>query len=81
MADLKISQLATESPLSGTEDVEIVTGGINKKTTTQDIADLASGGVSSVNGQTGTVDLDAGDLTGNKFNFALVQTFRNFYNY
>lgn len=54
MADLKISQLATESPLAGTEDVEIVTGGINKKTTTQDIADLFTGGVS---------DGDKGDIT------------------
>lgn len=44
MADLKISELATESPLAGTELVEVVTGGINKKTTTQDIADLGGGG-------------------------------------
>ena len=45
MSDLKISQLSTESPLGGTELVEVVIGGVNKKTTTQDIADLAGSGV------------------------------------
>lgn len=45
MADLKISQLSTESSLSGSEDVEIVTGGVNKKTTTQAIANLGALGV------------------------------------
>lgn len=44
MSDLKISELSTESPLDGTELVEVVTGGVNKKTTTQDIADLGGGG-------------------------------------
>lgn len=47
MADLKISELATEASLNGSENVEIVTGGINKKTTTQDIADLAGAGVTA----------------------------------
>lgn len=42
MADLKITDLSTESPIVGTELVEIVTGGVNKKTTTQDIANLSS---------------------------------------
>lgn len=45
MADLKISQLATESSLAGTEEVEIVTGGINKKTTTAAIGALGGGHV------------------------------------
>lgn len=40
MADLKISELSLESPINGTEDVEIVTGGINKRTTTQAIGNL-----------------------------------------
>lgn len=44
MADLKISQLSLESSLTGTEELEIVTGGVNKRTTTQDIADLGGGG-------------------------------------
>lgn len=48
MADLKISELATESPLTGTELVEVVTGGVNKKTTTQDIADLGGSSGTSI---------------------------------
>lgn len=55
MADLKISQLATESPIVGTEEVEIIAGGINKKTTTQDIANLGGSG--------GVTDGDKGDIT------------------
>jgi hypothetical protein len=42
MADLKISQLTSASALTGTELIETVQGGTNKKTTTQAIADLAS---------------------------------------
>lgn len=44
MADAKISQLSLETSLTGTEELEIVTGGVNKRTTTQDIADLGGGG-------------------------------------
>jgi hypothetical protein len=40
----KISELTTASALAGTELVEIVQSGTNKKTTTQDIADLGGGG-------------------------------------
>lgn len=52
MANEKISQMASATtPLSGTELVEVVQGGTNKKTTAQDIADLGGGGsVSSVTG-------------------------------
>lgn len=62
MADKKISELTVASALAGTEELELVQGGVNKKTTAQDLANLASGGVSSVNSQTGAVVLDAGDV-------------------
>lgn len=39
----KISQLSAASALTGTELVEVVQGGTNVQTTTQDIADLAAG--------------------------------------
>jgi hypothetical protein len=63
--DKKISQLTVAGTLDGSETLEIVQGGANKKTTTQDIAALGGGGggaVDSVNGQTGVVVLDAGDV-------------------
>lgn len=44
--DKKITQLTTAStPLSGTETLPIVQGGETVKATTQDIADLAGGGL------------------------------------
>lgn len=42
--DKKISDLTAAGALSGVELVEIVQGGVNKQTTTQDIANLAGGG-------------------------------------
>jgi hypothetical protein len=48
MADNKISGLTSAGALAGTEPVPIVQGGVTVKTTVQDIADLASGGVASV---------------------------------
>lgn len=42
MADVKISALTAASALTGTELVEVVQSGTNKKSTTQDIADLAA---------------------------------------
>lgn len=76
MADLKISQLSTESPLTGNELVEIVIGGVNKKTTTQDIANMAS---SSGDYTRNAVAVSAGTLTLNmnsvdKKNFDLTAT-------
>lgn len=44
MASTKISDETTASSLTGTELVPVVQSGSNRKTTTQDIADLASGG-------------------------------------
>ncbi len=44
MANKKISELTAAGALTGTELVETVQGGINVKTTTQDIADLGGGG-------------------------------------
>jgi len=43
----KISELVYVTPLDGTEDLEIVSGGVSKRTSTQDIADLG-GGVTTV---------------------------------
>lgn len=44
MADKKISELTAADTLTGAELVEIVQGGVNKQSTTQDIADLGGGG-------------------------------------
>jgi len=57
MADIKISALPSSNPLDGTELVPIVQAGGTYKTTAADIAALAAGGVSSVNGLTGAVVL------------------------
>jgi len=56
MADLKISELAAASALTGTELVELVQGGVNKRTTTQEIADLGAGGGGTVTSVSGTTD-------------------------
>lgn len=61
MADVKISQLTAASTLDGTEVVPIVQSGATKKTTTQDIADLASGGGYTV--VTGTLAAGSTSLT------------------
>lgn len=44
MASKKISELTAAGALTGAELVELVQGGINKQSTTQDIADLGGGG-------------------------------------
>jgi len=44
----KISELVYVTPLDGTEDIEIVSDGVSKRTSTQDIADLAGGGIITV---------------------------------
>lgn len=95
MANSKISELTSAGALTGAEEVEVIRPGTNLRTTTQDIADLGSGGtgtvetivagsnitvdatdpanpivsatggagaVDSVNGATGVVVLDAGDI-------------------
>lgn len=49
MADKKISQLSSAGPLTGTEPLPIVQGGVTVKTTVQDIANLAGGGISGTN--------------------------------
>lgn len=53
--DKKISQLDAVSSLDGTELVEVVQTGTNKKTTTQAIADLGGGGGGGITG-TGQVN-------------------------
>lgn len=42
--DKKISELTSAGALTGAEILEVVQGGANKQTTTQDIADLGGGG-------------------------------------
>ncbi len=57
MADLKISEMVYVPTLDGTEDVEIVKDALTKRTSTQAIADLATGGIKIWRGlitQTGT---------------------------
>lgn len=55
--DQKISEMAVAT-LSGTEMIEVVQGGVNKRTDPAAIAALGGGAVTSVNGQTGVVVLD-----------------------
>lgn len=43
MADTKISALGSAAPLAGTELLVAVQGGVDVKTTTQDVADLSAG--------------------------------------
>jgi len=57
-----ISGLPPAAALSGTEQVPIVQSSATVRTTVQDIADLGTGAVTSVNGQTGVVVLDATDV-------------------
>lgn len=65
MANAKISELIQRTP-DGTEFLEVIippfTSGTNRKVLLQDIINLASGAVDSVNGQIGVVVLDAGDV-------------------
>lgn len=63
MANKKISELTAVGALTGTEQVEVNQGAVSKRTTTQDIADLGDGAVTSVNGDTGAVVLDAADVS------------------
>jgi len=58
MADEKISALTSAGALAGTEPLPIVQGGVTKKTTVQDIADLAAGN------QTLAQTLTNGNVTG-----------------
>lgn len=46
MANKKISELTAAGALDGSELVELVQGGVNKQSTTQDIANLGGGGIS-----------------------------------
>lgn len=62
MSDQKLTELDNAATLDGTEFLYLVQGGADKKVTAQDVADLAAGAVSSVNGQTGAVSLDAEDV-------------------
>jgi len=65
MADLKISQLTSASALTGTELIETVQGGTNKKTTTQDIANLASAsGLKSGTATASVTDVYTTSITG-----------------
>jgi len=50
---------AATTPLTGTETLSIVQSGITKDTTVQDIANLGSGTVTLVNGDTGAVIVTA----------------------
>lgn len=66
-AQVTISNLPQGLPLTGTEAVPVVQNGLTIKATTQDIANLAGGGVtnvSSFNTRTGAVTLLSSDVTG-----------------
>lgn len=71
MADKKISELTSASALSGTEQVAIVQSGATVKTTTQDIANLATPDLSGLvpyTGATSDVDLDTHILNAQSVN-------------
>ncbi len=57
-----VSQFPDAGALAGTEIVPVVKNGITSQTTSQEIADLGSGAVTSVNGQTGVVVLNAASV-------------------
>ena len=61
----KISELTSATALTGTETVQVLQGGSNRRTTAQDIADLAApgGAVDSVFGRTGAVTAVSGDYS------------------
>lgn len=70
MANKKISELTVATAPIGAELIEIVQGGVNKQTTTQDIANLGGGGsvtavtgttnrITSTGGATPVIDIDA----------------------
>ena len=61
MADKKISQLTSASALSGTELIETVQSGTNKKTTTQDIADLVD--LTTIQSDISTLQTDVANNT------------------
>lgn len=63
MADSKVTALpAATTPLSGTEVVYLIQAGLDTQATAQDVANLATDAVTSVNGQTGVVVLDTSDI-------------------
>lgn len=62
MANKRISELPLAASIDGTEKIEIVQGGVSKRTTAQDIADLGGGG--------GAVTLDSGTYTPTLTNIA-----------
>jgi len=63
MADKKITELTDASALSGTENVYIVQTGNSRKTTTQDIADLSSVDVTTLDGDVLTISWDPANYT------------------
>lgn len=75
MSNIQIPNLPVATSLSGSEELEIVQGGVSRRTTTQDVADLnsTSGTVTQINTDapisggpittTGTIGLEAGGVT------------------
>jgi len=55
MPDTKISDMTAASALTGAEVVPVLQGGSNKRTTTQDIADLGSAGITQLTGDSSVV--------------------------
>lgn len=83
MPNLKISELTPAGALSGTELVELVQGGVNVKSTVQDIANLGGGGTSiggSVTGGTNgsVLFIGSGALAEDNANFFYDDTNKRF---
>lgn len=55
-ANKKITELTAAGALTGAEPIEVIQGGLNVQTTTQDIADLGGGGGGTVTAVSGTAD-------------------------
>jgi hypothetical protein len=60
---VRISQLTLATPVANDNIIGTLEGGAARRFKVSDVVALASGGVSSVNGETGAVVLDAADLT------------------
>jgi hypothetical protein len=84
MANVKISELSSAGTLTGSEEVAIVQSSATVKTTTQDIANLASGGasytsyVAKISGSAPVVSSVFENTTGLTFTWASGSTFGEF---
>lgn len=63
MADSRISDLPVVLTLIGNELIEVVQGGANKQTTTQEIADLGGGSIVFIDKETPSGSINSSNVT------------------